>query len=119
MAFATDVVFAVGEAARKQIDHEKWFHAKLFGNFAMLRAATSWGGELLALSGKANPYPGRLGVIEDGAYADILIVDGNPLEDIAAIGGNQKWFDAKPRGTNVPTIRVIMKDGKVYKNTLN
>ena len=57
-------------------------------------------------------------MIEAGAYADILIVDGNPLEDIAAIGGNDKWFDAEPREQDVPAIRVIMKDGKIYKNTL-
>ena len=44
-------------------------------------------------------------VIGEGAYADILIVDGNPLEDIMAIGANDKWFDAKPRGQDVPPIR--------------
>ena len=63
------------------------------------------------MSGPANPYPGKLGVIEEGAYADILVVDANPLEDISAIGGNPKWYDAEPRGPNIPTIRAIMKDG--------
>ncbi len=118
MAFQTDVVFTTGAAMRAQVDYEKWFHADLFGNFEMLHAATGAAGELLAMSGKANPYPGKLGVIEEGAYADILVVDGNPLEDIAVIGGNPKWYDAEPRGPNIPTIRIIMKDGKVYKNTL-
>ncbi len=118
MAFQSDVVFNTGEGMRAQLDYEKWFHAELFGNFAMLRAATGWAGELVAMSGKANPYPGKLGVIEKGAYADILLVDGNPLEDISVIGGNPKWFDAEPRGPGIPTIRVIMKDGRVYKNTL-
>ena len=118
MAFQTDVVFTTGEAFRSQVDYEKWYHAELFGNFQMLHAATGSAGELLAMSGKANPYPGKLGVIEKGAYADILVVDGNPLEDISVIGGNSKWFDAEPRGPNIPTIRVIMKDGRVYKNTL-
>ena len=80
---------------------------------------TSTGGELAELTGPENPYAeGKLGVIEEGAYADILIVEGNPLEDISAIGGNDKWFDAEPRGQDVPSIRVIMKDGKIYKNTL-
>ena len=69
------------------------------------------------MTGSSNPYPARLGVIENGAYADILLVDGNPLEDIAAIGGNPKWFDAEPRD-GINTILVIMKDGKIYKNTL-
>ena len=118
MAFQTDVVFSTGEAFRSQVDHEKWYHAELFGNFQMLHAATASAGELLAMSGKSNPYPGKLGVIEKGAYADILLVDGNPLEDITVIGGNPKWFDANPRGPNIPTIRVIMKDGRIYKNTL-
>ena len=54
-----------------------------------------------------NPYlAGPLGVIEEGAYADILIVAGNPLEDILLL------TDPK---ANIP---LIMKDGKVYKNTL-
>ncbi len=118
MAFQTDIVFTTGEALRAQVDHEKWYHADLFGNFEMLHAATGAAGELLAMSGKANPYRGKLGVIEEGAFADILIVDGNPLEDISVIGGNPKWYDAEPRGPNIPTIRIIMKDGRVYKNTL-
>lgn len=120
MAFQTDVVFATSELLRSQLDYEKWFHAELFGNHAMLVAATSSAGELLAYSGKANPYlDGPLGVIEEGAYADILIVDGNPLEDISVIGGNEKWYDAEPRSRDILTMRLIMKDGVVYKNTLN
>ena len=54
-----------------------------------------------------------------GHYADILIVDGNPLEDITVIGGNTEWFTAPPREKGIASIRVIMKDGKFYKNTLN
>ena len=84
----------------------------------MLKAATSTAGELLALSGRLNPYPlGKLGVIEDGAYADILLVDGNPLKDISLIGANKLWYKAPPRD-GVETIRIIMKDGEIYKNTL-
>jgi imidazolonepropionase-like amidohydrolase len=52
------------------------------------------------------------------ALADILIVDGNPLEDITVIGANSKYFDAKPRGQGIETIHLIMKDGKIYKITL-
>lgn len=119
MAFQSDIVFATGEQLRTQLDYEKWFHADLFGNHAMLVAATSGAGELMAYSGRANPYlEGPLGVIEQGAYADILIVDGNPLEDISVIGGNEKWYDAEPRPRDILTIRMIMKDGEIYKNTL-
>ena len=74
---------------------------------------------MLQLTGKLNPYPeGPLGVIQEGAYADILIVDGNPIEDVTVIGAVDGWFSAPPRKAEVETIRVIMKDGKVYKNTL-
>ena len=118
IAFAVDVVNETGVTARKHRDHEKWIFAKSFGNFEALKAMTSTAGELAALTGKNNPYPGKLGVIEPGAYADILIVDGNPLKDITVIGGNPKWFSAKPREKGIKTIRLIMKDGKIYKNTL-
>jgi imidazolonepropionase-like amidohydrolase len=71
------------------------------------------------LTGRRNPYPeGKLGVIEEGAYADILLVDGNPLEDISVIGVNSIWIGAKPREEGVETICVIMKDGVIYKNSL-
>ena len=71
-----------------------------------LAMATGTNAELLALSGKRNPYPGKLGVVEEGALADLLIVDGNPLENINLI--------ADPANN----LKVIMKDGVIYKNTL-
>ena len=44
---------------------------------------------------------------------------GNPLEDITVIGGNAKLFDAPDRKAGeIETMRLIMKDGKIYKNTL-
>ena len=115
-------VDAVGpaEASRKQIAYEKHLHAEFFGNLHMLKAATSTAGEIVALCGPVlNPYKeGKLGVIEAGAYADLLVIDGNPLEDITLIGAVDKWQDA-PARDGVETIQLIMKDGKVFKNTLN
>jgi imidazolonepropionase-like amidohydrolase len=107
------------ETCEKQIAYEKWLHADFFGNHHMLVAATSTAGEVLALSGDVmNPYvEGPIGVIEPGAYADILLVDGNPLEDITVIGGIDEWQTAPDRD-GVETIRIIMKDGVIYKNTL-
>ena len=68
--------------------------------------ATGTNGELLAMSGKRNPYPGKLGVIEQGALADLLLVDGDPIADIKLIEDPAKNFV------------VIMKDGKIFKNSL-
>ena len=118
IVFNSDIVFTTGPRMRAHLDHEKWALANGIGNFAALKAMTSTGGELAALTGENNPYNGKLGVIEKGALADILLVDGNPLEDITVIGGNSEWLDAEPRGVEVEPIRLIMKDGRIYKNTL-
>jgi imidazolonepropionase-like amidohydrolase len=119
VVFASDYVgvFADAERARR---YELWWRTQTFGsNFEVLKQLTSTAGEMLALSGPRNPYKaGKLGVIEKGAYADILLVDGNPLKDITVIGGTDKWFDADPEYKPIKTLRVIMKDGKIYKNTL-
>ncbi|MGI9199815.1 MAG: amidohydrolase family protein, partial [Woeseiaceae bacterium] len=56
---------------------------------------------------KRNPYPLALGVIKEGAYADILLVDGNPLDDISLLSEDYE-----------ESLRIIMKDGVIYKNTL-
>ena len=71
-----------------------------------LAMATGTNAELLALSGQRNPYPGKLGVIEEGALADLLLVDGNPLENIDLVADPANNF------------KIIMKDGVIYKNTL-
>jgi len=76
-----------------------------FTPFQILKMATSNAGELMRLSGPRNPYPLNLGVVQEGAYADLLLVDGNPLDDITMV-------------TNRDNLRLIMKDGVVYKNTL-
>ena len=107
------------EGCKKQTDHEIFLSAKFLGNHFALKSLTSVNGEIVKLSGEVlDPYiEGKLGVIEEGAYADILLVDGNPLEDITVIGGSEKWFDA-PGRDGIETMRIIMKGGKIYKNTL-
>jgi imidazolonepropionase-like amidohydrolase len=119
VVFASDYVgkFEDAERARR---YEIWWRTQTFDtNFEVLKQLTSTAGDLLALSGPRNPAPdGPLGVIEQGAYADLLLVDGNPLEDITVLGGTSKWFDAEPEWKPIETIRIIMKDGKIYKNTL-
>ena len=69
-----------------------------------LKMATATNSELLQQSGLRNPYPGRLGVAEEGALADLLLVDGTPSENINLIA----YPDSK--------FLVIMKDGKIHKN---
>ena len=78
----------------------RWYPAEA------LVMATSTNAELLALSGKRNPYPGKLGVVEEGALADLLLVDGNPLENINIVADPEKNF------------LIIMKDGQIYKNAV-
>ena len=103
-AWGTDVLFYQALAQQQGAilaSLVRWYSAA-----ESLAMATGTNAELLALSGKRNPYPGKLGVVEQGALADLLLVDGNPLENINLIADPAKNF------------KVIMKDGRVYKNTL-
>jgi imidazolonepropionase-like amidohydrolase len=103
-AWGTDVLFSAALAKQQGAilaSLSRWYTPA-----EALIMATSTNAELLALSGKRSPYPGKLGVVEEGALAGLLLVDGNPLEDIDLI--------ADP-ATN---FKIIMKDGKVFKNTL-
>jgi imidazolonepropionase-like amidohydrolase len=78
-----------------------------FSPYEVLKIATSQNAELLELSGPRHPYrEGKLGVIAEGAYADLILVDGNPLEDLDLVADADANFD------------LIMKDGKIYKNSL-
>ncbi len=105
VAFGTDLF-----GNRKNFDDTvKEFSARLqwFTPAEILKQATSINAELLELTGPRNPYQdGPLGVIEEGAYADLLIVDGNPLEDIRVLEDPEK------------NLKIIMKDGVIYKNEL-
>ncbi|AMA58941.1 metal-dependent hydrolase family protein [Bradyrhizobium sp. CCGE-LA001] len=103
-AFGTDVLFSkelADEQGSMLAALTRWYTPA-----EALTMATSTNAELLSLSGPRNPYPGRLGVVEEGALADLLLVDGNPLDDIRIIQDPAKNFV------------VIMKDGRIYKNTL-
>jgi imidazolonepropionase-like amidohydrolase len=103
-AFGTDLLFSSAVTERQGLMLTHLTH--WYDNADILKMATSVNAELLAMSGPRNPYQGKLGVIEEGALADLLVIDGNPLDDIALV--------AKPD----KRLMVIMKDGKIYKNTL-
>ncbi|MDM1546979.1 amidohydrolase family protein [Empedobacter falsenii] len=79
---------------------------KWFTNAEILKMITQDNGELLQLSGLRSPYPGKLGVVEEKALADLILVDGNPLKDLSLIANPDKNF------------LVIIKDGQIYKNTI-
>jgi len=105
VAFGTDS-FGSLETYRRGIK-EFTYRKRWFESLEILKQATSHNAKLLELTGLRNPYPdGPLGVIEEGAYADILLVDGDPLSDASILEDYEN------------TIKLIMKDGHIYKNTL-
>jgi imidazolonepropionase-like amidohydrolase len=103
-AWGTDILFSAALARRQGELLVKLAH--WYTPAEALVMATGTNGALLALSGKRNPYPGKLGVVEEGAFADLLLVDGNPLENLALVADPAKNFV------------VIMKDGQIFKNLL-
>ena len=104
LAWGTDLLFSPANARNQNLNIEKM--TRWFSNFEILKMITHDNAELLALSGRRNPYPGKLGVIEEGALADLIVVDGNALEDIKVLTDPGK------------NMLLIMKDGKIYKNDL-
>ena len=105
IAFGTDTLFSADLAKRQGAQLAKL--QKWFTPYEALKMATCDNAELLALSGKLNPYPeGPLGVIKEGAYADMILVNGNPLQDLDLVSDP------------VNNFKLIMKDGTIYKNTL-
>lgn len=96
-----------GSAPYSAFTQEFAYRDEFFTPIEQLKQITGNNGKVLALSGLKNPYPGaELGVIKEGAFADIIIVNGDPTKDIKLL------MDAN-------NIGFIMKDGKVYKNTVN
>lgn len=105
IAFGTDCLFDPASSAKQGkllAKMKRWFTP-----YEALKMATSTNAELLKLCGPRNPYrEGDLGVVKEGAYADLLVVDGNPLENLDLVADADQNFVA------------IVKDGKIYKNTL-
>ena len=104
-AWGTDVLFS--RALAQQQGAILASLARWYTPAEALVMATSTNAELLALSGKRSPYRGKFGVVEQGALADLLLVEGNPLENLNLVADPARNF------------LVIMKDGKIYKNTLS
>jgi imidazolonepropionase-like amidohydrolase len=103
-AFGTDILFSPALAPRQGAllaSLIRWYTPA-----ETLVMATGTNAQLLALSGKRNPYPGKLGVVEEGALADLLLVDGDLIANIELIENPEK------------NLLVIVKDGSIYKNAL-
>lgn len=101
-AFGSDLLFSpqVTERQGVMLTHLlRWYTAA-----EALTMATATNAELLSLSGSRNPYAGKLGVLEEGAFADLLLVNGNPLENLALLENPQE------------NLLVIMKDGRIHKD---
>ena len=81
----------------KDLEH----YVNLFGfsNAEALHSATSLGGEAMG-------NDGLLGTLEEGKLADLVIIDGNPLEDITVLQDHKK-------------IKAVMKDGLIYQGLTN
>ncbi|WP_270731069.1 metal-dependent hydrolase family protein [Shimia sp. Alg240-R146] len=105
MLWGTDVFG--GASIFEQFRQEFAFRDMFFTPTEQLIQISANNGAVLALSGLKNPYPdGALGVIASGAYADIILVDGDPTQDIRIL-------------MDTDNIDLIMKNGVVYKNTVD
>lgn len=105
LAWGTDLMFVPAQNKNQNTDiikMQRWFTP-----VEALKLVTHDNAQLLALSGPRNPYPGKLGIIEPGALADLLLVDGNPLVNLELVADPDKNF------------MIIMKDGRIYKNTVS
>lgn len=104
LAWGTDLLFNPANTKTQSdrlVAMKKWFD-----NYEVLKMVTYDNAQLLALSGPRNPYPKKLGVIEEGAYADLLLVDASPLENLDVLGDPDR------------NLLLIIKDGKIEKNKL-
>lgn len=103
-AFGTDILFSPDGGVKQGKILSKL--TRWYTPAEVLKMATHDNAELLALSGLRSPYQGKLGVVEKGALADLILVNGNPLENIQLIADPEENF------------KMIVKDGTIYKNTL-
>ena len=105
--YNANVLFGTDCFGNMEAQHlEFQYRSQFFSALEILRQATSNGGKALRMSGKLYPCPGDLGVIQEGAMADILIVKDNPLEDVRILSDYETQ------------LLLIMKDGRIYKNLL-
>ena len=109
--FSLPTIYGTDLAMDKYLSEEfqlTEFRAKknIHGSFEAVKTATGNVRELFKLCTFRNPYAeGKIGVLEQGAFADVLLIEGNPVQDAEIL-------------TDTRSIKLIMKDGKIYKNSL-
>jgi imidazolonepropionase-like amidohydrolase len=96
VGFGTDLLGETHSAQSKEFV----LRARAQSNADVLRSATIINAELLQ-------RPGQLGVLKPGAFADLLVVNGNPLDDIGVLVGQGERLD------------LIMRGGIIFKNALS
>ncbi len=105
--YGAKILFGTDCFGNMDVQHLEFrYRSQFFSSLDILRQATSNGGRALRMCGKLYPYPGDLGVIREGAMADMLIVKDNPLDDVSILSNYEEQ------------LLFIMKDGKIYKNLL-
>ncbi|MDB6069288.1 MAG: Prolidase [Verrucomicrobiales bacterium] len=104
IAWGTDLMFIPAQMKNQNTDIPKLL--QWFTSGEALKMVTHDNAALLALSGPRNPYPGKLGVVEEGALADLILVQGNPVAVLNLVADPDKNF------------LVIMKDGVIHKDQL-
>ena len=105
LLFGTDMMIT-GPDYQVEQSKDIRYYEKRFGTMRALRALTGTANEVFALTTYQNPYPkGKIGVLEAGSYADLLLVDGDPTKSVSVLADTDH-------------LRLIMKGGTVYKNTL-
>ena len=101
LAWGTDFLFRPEENAEQNayiLRLKQWFTPA-----EILKLVTHDNAQLLALSGERSPYQGKLGVVEKGALADLILVNGDPLANIDLIADPERNFS------------VVMKNGVFYR----
>lgn len=113
-------MFGVADGPRQAVNMTKMIDVGL-PPVKILKMGTSDAAEVISWCGEMNPYKDAypdlspeeraekgigLGVVEEGAYADLILIEGNPLEDIKIIEDYQN------------NMKLIIRDGKIWKNTL-
>lgn len=105
VAFGTDLLFQPEGGHMQNLMLTRL--AEVYSPAEVLKIATSGNCALFAMSGRRDPYrAAKLGVLRPGAWADMLLIDGDPTKDIEVLKDYEKKFV------------VIVKDGTIHKNAL-